>query len=114
MTNNIELQAELLAARPYTDVIFRDGTTTDGYLYIAETIELEGCVVQGETIEEAKENLRLFRIDYIQHLLEHNLPIPEPVAPAAQAMVFHINTHHANNKSDKPLLTIENDDIQYA
>lgn len=67
-----------LARRPYTTIVFRDRTTDDDYLYVAVNPELEGCLAQGETAQEAQDNLNAFRIDYIQHLLEHHLPVPEP------------------------------------
>lgn len=76
--NNIQKLAEEIAARPYTELIMRDKTTDDDYIYVASTPELEGCIAQGETLAEAEANLRLFRIDYVRYLLENDLPVPEP------------------------------------
>lgn len=97
MTTNLEERAEELAARQYTEIIFRDRTTTDGYMYVAVTPEITGCMVQGETLTEAKENLRLFRADCIQHLLEHNLEIPAPSWMSSQTI-----------RNKEPELTFEN------
>lgn len=77
MNSNLKL-AEKLAARPYTELIMRERTTDDDYIYLASTPELEGCIAQGETLAEAEANLRLFRIDYVHYLLENDLPVPEP------------------------------------
>jgi predicted RNase H-like HicB family nuclease len=76
--SKIDEQATKLAAKPYTVVIFRDSTTDGDHIYVALTPELDGCVAQGETIEEAQENLDAVRVDLIAHLLEHSLPVPEP------------------------------------
>lgn len=84
MATNFRKQAEELAGRPYTEIMFRDKTTDDDYVYMAVTPELDGCMAQGETMRDARENLRLFRIDYIEHLLENNLTVPEPASMVAR------------------------------
>jgi predicted RNase H-like HicB family nuclease len=76
--SRIREQARYLATKPYTVVAFRDTTTDDDYIYVALNPEIEGCVAQGETMEEAQRNLDEVRIGIIEHLLEHNLPVPEP------------------------------------
>ena len=40
--------------------------------------ELPGCMAQGETVEEAIENLKEVTLEYILSLLEDRLPIPIP------------------------------------
>ncbi len=77
MTKTKDHAAEL-AARAYFLFMFRDKTTDDDYIYVARNPEINGCIAQGETMEEAQENLNEVRADLIQHLLEHNLPVPEP------------------------------------
>jgi len=47
--------------------------------YVAEVLELPGCISEGETPEEAYRNLDDAMSAYIASLLEHNRPIPEPV-----------------------------------
>lgn len=132
MTNEIEKRAEQLAMRLYTEVAFRDKTTTDGYIYVAITPELEGCMAQGETLREAKENLRLFRIDYILHLLENNLPVPDPAwtitqtegdailfkadeeQPTFEEMPEQGNQHGQREMLYKAQMIIKNDEIEFA
>jgi len=78
MSKTTHEQAVELAGRPYTLRIILDDSVEDEPLFVAINPELEGCVAQGETIQEAKSNLDEFRVEYILHLLENNLPIPEP------------------------------------
>ena len=78
MTNNLRNQATELAKRHYRTIGFRDETTDGEPIYVAINPELEGCVAQGETMDEAYRNLAEVRLDCIQHLLEHGLSIPEP------------------------------------
>lgn len=76
--NELLETAKGLAARKYTIRIIRDKTTDGESIFIASNPELEGCMAQGEIVEEAQALLEEVRIDYIAHLLEHELPIPEP------------------------------------
>ena len=46
--------------------------------YVAEHPELAGCIASGDTIEEARLNLKAATEDYLEHLSEYGLPIPEP------------------------------------
>lgn len=46
--------------------------------YLAEHPELEGCMSEGETPEEASANLQEVTAMLIEHLRENNLPIPRP------------------------------------
>lgn len=78
MSNDLEQQAKELAARQYSMFVFRQTTTEDEPIYVALNPELDGCFAQGETSQEARENLDTFRVDYIHHLLTHGLPVPEP------------------------------------
>jgi predicted RNase H-like HicB family nuclease len=79
MNPDLQKQAEELAARRYSMFVFRDTTTDDEPIYVAINPELEGCFAQGETSQEARENLNAFRVDYIYHLLSHGLSVPDPV-----------------------------------
>lgn len=82
MKNNLRERAKTLAVRPYTVRILRDDSEIDQPLYLALNPELEGCIAQGETIKEAEQNLAEFRVDYIEHLLQHDLPVPYPESMA--------------------------------
>lgn len=79
MSRDLRKQAKELAAKKYATFVFRDMTTTDEPIYVACNPELEGCCTQGETVQEARENLDLFRVDYIYHLLQNQLEVPEPL-----------------------------------
>lgn len=50
----------------------------DELYYIAEHPEIEGCFSDGETVAEALNNLEEVTTIILDHLREHNLPIPEP------------------------------------
>jgi len=60
----------------YTTELLRDKTTDGDQIYLALNPELEGCMAQGETPQDAITNLEEVRVDYFEHLLEFNLPIP--------------------------------------
>jgi predicted RNase H-like HicB family nuclease len=75
---NIREKAETLAARPYILMTSLDETTDGKPIYIARILEVEGCFGQGPSKDEAKEDLRLALVDYIESLLEDGLPVPEP------------------------------------
>lgn len=71
-------KAELLAARNYFTVVNREKTDDGEYYYVASNPNLSGCVADGQTPEEAKQELAKARTDYIYYLLEDNLVVPEP------------------------------------
>jgi predicted RNase H-like HicB family nuclease len=55
--------------------------------------ELPGCSSQGDTEQEARENLHDAYELYISDLLESGLPIPPPASPAArihEAVVYQV------------------------
>jgi predicted RNase H-like HicB family nuclease len=78
MAKTLREKALELSRMGYTIDLLRDKTTDDDYIYLALNPELEGCLAQGETREEALANLEEVRVDYFEHLLEFNLPIPNP------------------------------------
>jgi|GEM_PF-2069430 len=47
--------------------------------YLAEVLELPGCITEGDTLEEAYQNLEDAMAGWIETSLEDNRPIPEPV-----------------------------------
>ncbi|MBI5054127.1 MAG: type II toxin-antitoxin system HicB family antitoxin, partial [Chloroflexi bacterium] len=71
-------QATKLAKRQYLVEILLDETTDGEPIFLARSPELEGCLAQGETNEQAHENLVAARIDFICSLLEDGLPVPDP------------------------------------
>ena len=108
MSQNLREKAEKLAHLPYTVEVALDETTRGQVVYLARTIELEGCMGQGETIEEAIEDLRLARIDYIQSLLEDGVTVPFP-APlttttgAAGSSIVTLSNRHKVRESPSRL-----------
>lgn len=68
--------AQSYLAAPYTRMLIPD---PDEGGFIAEVLELPGCVSQGETPEEAIRNLEEAMTGYIGASLDHGKPIPPPV-----------------------------------
>lgn len=57
----------------------KDEITLEGRpVYLARTLEIENCFAQGDTPEEAEEDLRGALVDFIEVLLEDGLYVPEP------------------------------------
>ena len=63
----------------YLTVIQFSECTDGSYAYLAYHPELYGCMSDGETPEEAEENLSEARAMVREHLREHGVPIPEPI-----------------------------------
>ncbi len=73
-------KAQQLAARGYTSILSEDTLSTGNTVYIAEHPELLGCMTQGNTVEEAVQELQKVTVDFIYYLLEDGLDVPEPVS----------------------------------
>lgn len=71
-------QAKSLAMRPYLVLTAKSETTDGESVYNARTLEIEGCIGQGDTPELAIQDLRDALLDYIEGLLEDGLKVPEP------------------------------------
>ncbi len=78
MSNKQWIKAERLANRQYVTIISREKTEDGDRYYVAMHPDLPGCMADGKTPKEAKEELALARIDFIYFLLEDNLPVPDP------------------------------------
>lgn len=112
MNENLREQARKLAARPYTVKVVVDDSVSDEPLYLALNPELEGCMAQGETIEQAKAYLEEFRVNYIEHLLKHGLPVPDPApvatvtsgtkAQSAYGLTLRVQSHTFEGVFGKP------------
>ena len=76
MSNNIN---DLLD-RKYITIIRLEETADSNFCYVAFHPELPGCMSQGETPEEAKENLREATEMVIEHLVSNHLHIPDPAS----------------------------------
>jgi antitoxin HicB len=66
--------------------------TTDGTLvYGSWYEELPGCESQGDTPEEARENLREAFALYVGSLVEDGMPVPPPRANAVREIIWFAN-----------------------
>lgn len=92
MAKTIQEQAVELAKLPYTIELLRDKTTDGEYIYLAQNPELEGCMAQGLTEEEALKNLDEVRVEHIEHLLEHHLDVPYPSHAVATSQAGSVVT----------------------
>jgi|GEM_PF-3908773 len=106
MNEQLLEKAKVLASQPYTIQIIQDDSDEDEILYVALNPELDGCLAQGLSVEEAESNLDEFRIEYIAHLLEHNLPVPKP----ASIQVFMTSNQTAITIPPTPIDNIDSGD----
>ena len=79
MTSKFLEQAKKLSLRPYFIMTAKSETTDGKPIYNARTLEIEGCIGQGDTPEDAIKDLRDALVDYIEDLLEDGLEAPEPI-----------------------------------
>lgn len=76
--DNLWSKASELAARDYKLEYEWDELADGSPVVMAINPELPGCMAQGATEEEAREELREARQEYIYSLLEDELHVPEP------------------------------------
>ena len=101
MNHNLTERAEKLAELPYTIEVALDETTDGQTVYLARIPELEGCISQGETIEQAVDDLHRAKTDYIQSLLEDGLPVPQPAIMATTTSSSGSATFTLSNRRDE-------------
>jgi antitoxin HicB len=75
----IEARADAIIARPYTRFLFQD--VDDGGHWYARVPEWEGCMSDGDTPEEALENVKDAMFNWAYGMLEDGRSIPEPANP---------------------------------
>lgn len=80
MASNYAPLAAELAARSYSVKVMKDRLADGTEVYLLRHPELEGCLAQGDTIEEASVDLDAARFEYILSLLEDGQDVPAPVA----------------------------------
>jgi predicted RNase H-like HicB family nuclease len=98
MNKSLDERAKILANRPYTALVRLDQTTDGNPIYVATNIEIEGCIAQGETVDEAIANLSEARFDFIRSLLEDDLPVPDPTFLTESKPSLQINYFEAQRK----------------
>jgi predicted RNase H-like HicB family nuclease len=104
MAKTLQEKATILSKLAFTVELLRDKTTDGDYIYLARNPELEGCMAQGLTEEEAICNLDEVRVEHIEHLLEHNLPVPYPNHAVASSQVRSENENLVQMKL--PIITL--------
>jgi len=87
MNDKLMQKARELAARNYNLSIFNDAEVDGQPVFLAKNNELYGCMAQGSTLEEAIENLKDARIDYIYSLLVDGLDVPDPSLELASSVM---------------------------
>jgi predicted RNase H-like HicB family nuclease len=101
MTSDLEQRAEELAARPYSVEIIHDETTTGEPIIVMSHPELPGCMAQGSTLKEAREELAEARKEYILSLLEDGLPVPGPATTiGTQGTSWRLDQVDGGDKSE--------------
>jgi predicted RNase H-like HicB family nuclease len=78
MDKKLLVKAKKYSKKGYSITIQLDHTSDGENLFFAHCEELEGCMAQGETMEEAYQNMLVAIEDFIYYLLEDEMPIPEP------------------------------------
>jgi predicted RNase H-like HicB family nuclease len=112
MNDDLFEKAKQLAARPYPFRVYRDAESDPDVMYLAENVDLDGCMAQGSTQKEAIQNLADARIDYMAFLLEKGLPVPEPsefTATSSQAAIpntLYITTVEPDDDSNAVATTV--------
>ncbi len=91
LPNEFRAEAENLASLPYAVVVIRDTDSEGKPVFVARNLELDGCMADGSTSEEAIENLKDARADYIQVLLlsGEKVPLPEMAIDHTEDVIFH-------------------------
>lgn len=110
-------EAEELAMRPYSVVVHRDVKENGEPYFWAVNQELDGCIAHGNTSEEAIENLKEARTDFIQILLIDGSPVPYPFTPVVDNYTGVTGTAVETTKyvkhSDTELLYFDEDKDEY-
>jgi predicted RNase H-like HicB family nuclease len=102
-----EQEAARLAALPYSVEVAKDETTDGRPIFLARVPELEGCMAQGDTLDQALDSLQEAKLDFILALLVDALPVP---LPATLATVTAAGTSSTVILSNKPATGEEADE----
>jgi predicted RNase H-like HicB family nuclease len=82
--SHIKEEVAKYLARPYTRELIRNADGT----WFARTVEFVGCMTEGDTSEEAIENLDDAMAAWIEVRLEDSEPVPEPLTSDAYSGKF--------------------------
>lgn len=78
MKKDLKAQVEYYAGLPY-HVIIEQRDDGKGPYYVARLLELPGCIMDGETPEEALQELKDIKREWIQANLEAGNKMPDPI-----------------------------------
>ena len=78
MNRQLESIARTLAKQPYHMEIHEDETTDDEPIFTVNYLEMPGCRAQGDSVDEAVENLKELTFEYILVYLENGVTVPQP------------------------------------
>ncbi len=93
-------QIEEIMSLPYRTRVEKD-TCGGKDCYVAYHDELEGCMAQGRTWQEAIEELTIARRDYIAASLKRGLQVPRPIYDPKQAWAVLITQEQHIQQADK-------------
>lgn len=99
-------------AFPYTDadytvVTVPEQTTDGGWVISAYYLELPGCESQGDTEDEARENLKDAFALYVNDMLERGLEVPPPARDntiRVKEIRIHLPTAQMSHTGALPLI----------
>lgn len=75
---DLEVRADAIIARPYSRFLFQHADDEHWYVRIPE---FEGCMSDGDTPEEALENVKDAMFEWVYSMLEDGFGVPEPANP---------------------------------
>jgi len=86
-------------------IIVKESTYTDGSpCYEAEHPDLPGCLGQGDSVNEAIEDLNHARHLYIESLIEDGLPVPPPSDPLPIPFNVTVSTGSASGTQTESVI----------
>lgn len=94
-------------------IIVKESTYTDGSsCYEAEHPDLPGCMGQGDSVNEAIEDLNHARYLYIESLIEDGLPVPPPSDPLPVPFNVTVSTGSASETQTESVI-VDSDTQNY-
>ncbi len=99
--------AERLASRGYAIITSRDKLTDGKLVFLVEHPELDGCMAQGATLDDALAELRDATVEYIYYLLEDGFAVPDPLK--SETITSLSDTAHQDAFSISPIWEMRND-----
>jgi len=107
----IRQQAETLAKRAYISVVAKEMTEANEPVFIARNLEIPNCIAEGDTPEASLQMLAEMREDIIAHMLEFNLPVPDPrtITSGTMNLFLEQSAEHSSPQQSVPLQNVIRD-----